>query len=301
MRLLVSRHLENFLALYEAGNMRAAAQRKGVSQPALTKSLQLIENELDVELFERTHKGLVATETGHILYRHACAIEQEARFAALEISHMREAMGGRIKIGVGQVLAVSIFPALLADFHRRFPNVEASVEAGISNGLLQSLMRDNLDFVIAALPEASLPDKFVTLPLLSTDMVIICSTEHPLCREKEITAEALTAFRRVGFLEDREFESRARQCFGNRSEALRPILQTTSLNIMFGLLTTTDYYAIVSDMIVPKAEREGLAARNMEGGLWTLDVELICKASLVSSKPISAFKEAFSARTGKAG
>ncbi|WP_319518480.1 LysR family transcriptional regulator [uncultured Martelella sp.] len=301
MRLLVSRHLENFLALFEAGNMHTAAQKKGISQPALTKSLQLLEDELDAELFERTHKGLVATETGHILYRHACAIEQEARFAALEIANMRGAMGGRIKIGVGQVLAVSIFPALLADFHRRFPDVEVSAEAGISTGLVQSLLRDNLDLVIAALPQATLPDRFVTLPLLSTDMVIICRTDHPLCREKSITPEALTAFRRVGFLEDREFESRARQCFGERSQSLRPILQTTSLNIMFGLLTTTDYYAIVSDMIVPKAEKEGLAARTMEGGLWTLDVDLICKASLASSKPISAFRKAFSAHTGQTG
>ncbi|MBU2483494.1 MAG: LysR family transcriptional regulator [Alphaproteobacteria bacterium] len=61
MRLLISRHLENFLALYDARNMHLAAQKKGISQPALSKSLKVLEESLGATLFERTHRGLEPT------------------------------------------------------------------------------------------------------------------------------------------------------------------------------------------------------------------------------------------------
>jgi DNA-binding transcriptional LysR family regulator len=57
LRLLVSRHLENFIALYEAQNMHAAADRKGISQPALAKSLRIVEEEVGTRLFSAPRKG----------------------------------------------------------------------------------------------------------------------------------------------------------------------------------------------------------------------------------------------------
>ncbi|WP_336057133.1 LysR family transcriptional regulator [Nitratireductor sp. CH_MIT9313-5] len=292
MRLLVSRHLENFLALYEARNMHVAAERKGISQPALTKSLKVLEDDLGTELFVRTHTGLEPTNAGRALFRHARAIDQEARFAELDVRDVHESMGGRIRIGVGPVLAVSTFPPILAEFHQRFPKVEISVETGISNHLVDGLMRENFDVVVTALPEVPLPDRFAAYPLYTTGMAVICRRGHPLEKQGKITRDDLGGYGRVGFVEDREFEKKSRHVFGSRADQLRPIVQTTSLTVMFGILAATDYYAIVSSMIVPRAEREGLVSFSPAEGLWSLDIELMCKASLANTKPIRMLHEA---------
>ena len=275
--------------------MHAAAEKKGISQPALTKSLRLLEADLKAELFVRSHKGLEPTDEGRALYRHARAIDQEARFAALDIGEMHETMGGQISIGVGPVLAMSTFPAVLAEFHRQLPRVEILVETGIADHLVDGLMHERFDVVVAARPETLLPERFVTVPLFTTDMVVICRRGHPLGGRKAITRADLTAYRRVGFVDDREFEKRSRRLFGRRSDRLRPVLQTTSLTIMFGVLATTDYYAIVSSIIVQRARREGLADYRLAGGLWELDIELMCKGSLASSKPIGLLRRLLSA------
>ncbi|MDF0599376.1 LysR family transcriptional regulator [Psychromarinibacter sp. C21-152] len=292
MRLLVSRHLENFLALYDARNMHVAAERKGISQPALTKSLRILEDDLGTELFVRTHSGLEPTNAGRALFRHARVIDQEARFAELDVRDVHDTMGGRIRIGVGPVLAVSTFPPILAAFHRRFPKVEISVETGISNHLVDGLMREEFDVVVAALPEMPLPDRFAAYPLYTTGMAVICRRGHPLERQGTIVRDDLDGYGRVGFVEDREFEKKARRVFGAHADQLRPIVQTTSLTVMFGILAATDYYAIVSSMIVPRAEREGLASFSPEDGLWSLEIELMCKASLANTRPVRVLRDA---------
>jgi DNA-binding transcriptional LysR family regulator len=301
MRLLVSRHLENFLALYEARNMHAAADKKGISQPALTKSLKVLEEDLGTELFVRSHRGLEPTNAGHALFRHARAIDQEARFAELDVRDAHESMGGHVRIGVGPVLAVSTFPPILARFHRQFPKVEISVETGISNHLVDGLMRDDFDVVVTALPEMPLPDRFAAFPLYTTGMAVICRRGHPLEQQQTVTRADLGGYGRVGFVEDREFEKKAQHVFGVRADQLSPNVQTTSLTIMFGILAATDYYAIVSSMIVPRAERDGLVSFCVEDGLWSLDIELMCKASLADTKPIRMLREALLGEPGSSG
>jgi DNA-binding transcriptional LysR family regulator len=292
MRLLISRHLENFLALYDARNMHLAAEKKGISQPALSKSLKVLEESLGATLFERTHRGLEPTSAGELLHRHACAIDQEARFASLDISKYQSTLGGRIKIGVGPVLAVSTFPQALADFHHSLPGIEISVETGISNFLYDGLMNADFDVIAAAIPELELPENFTAVPLFTTNMVVICRKDHPMMAAPDVTRDSLGTFRRVGFVEDREFEKKSRRFLGGLSDQLQPILQTTSLTIMFGILAATDYYAIVSDLIVPRARREGLDAFSPLGGLWQLDIDLICKTTLVTSHPLQVLRQA---------
>lgn len=290
MRLLLSRHLENFTALYEARNMHAAAQKKGISQPALTKSLKLLEEDLKAELFVRTHRGLVPTTAGDALYRHARAIDQEARFAALEISAIHERLGGRIRIGVGPVVAVSAFPRVLSAFHRRFPSVEISVETNISNRLAEGLAREQYDVVIAARPKMTLPERIASFTLFSTDMVVIFRAGHPLAARGDRRRDALLDYRRVGFVDDADFALRAAPCFAPGAD-LRAVVQTTSLTIMFGLLAETDHYAIVSDLLVPRAEQAGLVRHEPDTGLWRLDINLTCKTSIASSRPIEILRQ----------
>jgi hypothetical protein len=63
------------------------------------------------------------------------------------------------------------------------------------------------------------------------------------------------------------------------------------MSIMLGLLAETDYYAIVSELIVPKAEREGLVVLTLDRALWSIDVDLMCKASFIESRPIKNIRE----------
>lgn len=290
MRSLVSRHLENFLALYAAKSMHAAAEAKGISQPALSKSLRVLESEVGSELFVRTSQGLQPTPAGSTLYRYALQLNQQARLASIDIQESVNNLYGRMRIGIGPVLAVTTFPAAIADFHEAFPKIAITVETGISSSLMEALARDSLDAVVGALPEEHASDAIVSTPLWQTKMVVIGRKGHPLS-SRRFSLDELALHRRVGFVEDREFERNAATAFGQSSKALDPILETTSLSVIFGMLASTNYYAIVSDMIVPRALDSGLVRLKLNRDLWTINIGLACKSSISKTRPINAFRK----------
>ena len=274
MRLLVSRHLENFVALYEARNMHTAAQRKGISQPALTKSLKLLEEEAGVELFLRTSKGLEATEAGDRLYGYASAIDQERRFATMDMQRSHLALETQLRLGVGPAVAVSVFPPALVSFHRTYPNVQLTVENAITGRLVDSLVRGDLDVIITSRPTDALPERFTSVPLFRNNMVVLCRKGHPLRTAKKVTLAQLAEYGRIGFL----------------SETVS-VIQTTSLSVMLDLVATTDHFAMVNETILPKARREGLLPLDVVDPIPHLEIELMCKRTFVASPPIVAIRE----------
>ena len=121
MEILYSRALTHFIAAFEHGNLRLAAKAVGVTQPAVTKSIQKLEDHIGVPLFERAADGVRPTEVAHMLRLHAQGILNEARFVEMEISARVEGRQGLIKMGIGVAWSLSVFPDLLEQFYRRFP------------------------------------------------------------------------------------------------------------------------------------------------------------------------------------
>lgn len=291
VRLLISRHLENFMAIYAAQNMHVAAERKGISQPALTKSLKLLEADLGTELFVRTSRGVEATPAGHLLHRYACEIDQQARFAGMDLPELANQLKGRLQIGVGPVLAATIFPSVIVEFHKLFPAMNVAIETGISNRLAEGLLRNEHDIIVAARPEESLGDDIHTHAVFSSDMVAICRKGHPLLDRQPVSIRDLAAYERIGFIGDREFEKKSGRIFGPHAETMQPHIETTSMAIMFGILAATDYFAIVSDVLLPRVERDGLSSLATDHDLWRIDIEMMCKRSFSTSRPVKVMKD----------
>jgi DNA-binding transcriptional LysR family regulator len=212
--------------------------------------------------------------------------------AGLNIGELHRNLGGLMRVGVGRVLAVSVFPEVLVAFHQQFPSVRVIAEAGISTKLVEGLLREDFDLVLAALPDAPLPERFVATPLFKSDMVVVCRREHPLRSRGLISLDQLLEFERIGFVEDQEFEKKSELEFGARARKMRPALESTSLSIMFGILKATVHYAVVSEMILRRAQREGLEQLPVSESFWQLEIDLMCKLSLSSSRPVRMLKDA---------
>lgn len=291
LRLLVSRHLENFLVVYETLNLHEAANLKGISQPALSKSLKLLEEEIGTPLFVRTSRGLEPTPAGMTLHQYARRLDQEARFASIELHQSTDHLYGKMRVGIGPVLATTTFPKIISEFHRQFPQVSITVETGVSSTLIAALNRDHLDVVVAALPQMPVPDNMVSMPLFKSQMIAIGREGHPLA-DRISALDDIAKLRRVGFVEDREFETNAARAFGQKAQDFLPILQTTSLSVMFGMLAETDYYAIVSEMILPPAQASGLTKLECQSRLWHINIGVVCKTSISQSRAIVALRGA---------
>jgi DNA-binding transcriptional LysR family regulator len=271
MRLLYSRHLEHFLAIYQAGSLRRAAEASGVTQPALTKSLRVLESALSVSLFERQATGVVPTQAGDLLGRYARHMVNSGRYLEMEIGMLRGGEVGTLRVGSGMAWSVTRMPQLLADLHARFPQLEISLQTGVSEQLTPRLLDGDLDVVFASLPRQPLPKGFRTIRLADAEMVVFARRKHRLAKRRNLRLDELVDFDFAGFAEDQDWQRHAELAFGMAHASLpRTILRSTSLETLLATVAASDSLAILSESLADRAAASGLVKLRLFSSAWRI-------------------------------
>lgn len=182
--------LQRFLAIYQNRSFGRAAAELHVTQPALTKSIQLLEEELGVKLFERTASGVVPTLYGEALSLHAKVIEAEMKNAAREIATLSGAIKGEVTVGVTPSVATDLVPKAFLKLQKERPGIQLRVIEGLMENHIPALRRGELDLVAGGWVRGDHPD--LTTDILTRDEVLIFAGEdHPLAELAEVPWNAL--------------------------------------------------------------------------------------------------------------
>lgn len=287
MRLLYSRHLEHFLAVCEAGSLRQAAHVSGVTQPALTKSLRVLESALSVGLFERQASGMVPTQAAQIVRRHAQQIVQSSRYLEMEVAMLRGGQSGTLRIGSGLVWSTTRMPMWLAQLHTRFPQLEIDLRTGVSEHLTPQLLDGQLDVLVASAPRQPLPAGFTTVALGEVDMVVFARRDHALARRRRPTLDQVAEHDFVGFAEDPEWQRQAELAFGTAGlTPPRVVLRSTSLEVLLATVAASDSLALMAASLAPRAALAGLVPLRLPAPVWRLRMALSHRAQAAEFAPL---------------
>jgi len=240
------RHLEMLIALNDLGGLGRVAAHLHVTQPAVSKTLAAMEEGMGLTLFERTPRGLVATDTGECLVRHARIVLGELREARHNVSALLEGRMVRTSIGILPAAATSIMPAFVAVLESRAPQVMISIHEGSAERLLTRLRSGAIDFAVSFLPDKQ-PDTHVAMDkLLDDGMVAVVRSGHPLGQRAEPTWMDLMDYPLVLPPKSTFTRSLIDAFWQQRGVALHP-RQVESLSIMtnVGIVQTTDSVALL--------------------------------------------------------
>jgi LysR family transcriptional regulator of gallate degradation len=188
------RQLEYFLAVAGRRNITAAATELNVTQPTLTKSIKLLEDELGVPLFERLPRGVELSAFGRILLRHAQAVHVQIKDAGEEIAALRGGALGSVTIGAGPAWLRRHLPLATARVIARHPKAHIRVDGGFDEALFRSLRHGELDFVVAELPSPEDRRDLEVMPLTSDSLGICCRQGHPLAGRRKVALADLLKF-----------------------------------------------------------------------------------------------------------
>ncbi|MCG8526332.1 MAG: LysR substrate-binding domain-containing protein, partial [Opitutales bacterium] len=182
---IINHKLLHFLTTYELGNIGRAAAKMSITQQAVSKSIGVLEEALDVVLFTRKSAGVEPTIYADALARRAKIILAEAKLAAGEISTLRNAQEGAVRFGMGWSMLYRIGPEAIERFRQRYPGVVVSVVDGNSMSLYPRLMDGELEFVISAPPSSFAIDASLSVTRLyeERDWVVL-GKKHPLATKK---------------------------------------------------------------------------------------------------------------------
>jgi LysR family transcriptional regulator, regulator of abg operon len=167
------------LVIAREGNLAAASQVLGVSQPTLSKAVARLERETRVQLFERVARGMRPTELGRAFLERALHIDLAAADMHAALRDLRQARAGVLRFGVGQGISDEwIAPAVrtLADAGVRF-----EISGGMPDALLPRVGLGELEFCLSGM-SAPPREGLSWEPLAADPIVVLAPTAHPLAQ-----------------------------------------------------------------------------------------------------------------------
>lgn len=240
--------LDDFLAILEAGSIRAAARRSGPSQPALTKSLRHLESDLGVKLFQRTPSGVVPTRFGHSLAARARAIRAEVRKAEEEIEEMAGGRAGAVSFGVGTVSAVLLLPEAVRRLRTTYPEARVRIAEGLPHILVPMVREERLDFALGARLEGPLSPGLAFQPLYNSPRTVVVRRGHPLAK-----AESLAELQDSEWLSLPALSAGVLRGWTKWLKGNRQFIECESYNSAAALLASTDMVGLISKRFMSQA------------------------------------------------
>jgi LysR family transcriptional regulator, nitrogen assimilation regulatory protein len=132
--------LQFFLHVAKVGNISSAAHDLGIVQPALSRHIRRLENELGVNLFVRAPRGVELTPAGQLFLERGRRMMAEYDAALQDLSAMRGDPGGRVTFGILATLAQTFVPRIVRNVQERFPNISLRIIEGSTSGLREALL-----------------------------------------------------------------------------------------------------------------------------------------------------------------
>ena len=142
------RIMEYYLAVVREGNISAAAETLHVSQPALSRQIKDLEEELGITLFERGSRRIRLTEEGMILRRRAEEMVRLMQITQSEISQAHSSLSGEVHIGAGESLAFHHLSRIAGEIHKEHPDVRFTITSGDTADLLDQLDNGLVDVAL---------------------------------------------------------------------------------------------------------------------------------------------------------
>lgn len=182
--------LEQFVVLARTRNFTRAAEELHLSQSALSRAIQKLEDQLGQPLFERKPREIVLTELGELLLERARQILQlmEDTFAELSEAGRR----GRIRLGAIPTIAPYFLPGLLSAFAKAYPNILVMVQEDITENLIKRCSHGDIDVAIVALP--IMAKHLDVEPLFDEELLLVAPVGHPLAKAENVQIRSLEQF-----------------------------------------------------------------------------------------------------------
>lgn len=190
-------NLRTFVAVMELGSISAAAKRLHLTQPAISKRIQNLEEEFDVVLFDAIGRGIKPTAAAIALLEHARHWLDEYEEVKRSMSAQKQSVAGKLTIGTSHHIGLHHLAPLLKDFVQAYPEVSLDVRFVDSESAHAEVSSGDLNLAFITLPPAGLTlsnDKLSYQKLWDDELVFVAATFSALAHNKGLTLKQLTEY-----------------------------------------------------------------------------------------------------------
>jgi len=181
--------LRLFLAVATHRGFSRAARMTGVSQPAISKAVRLLEQQAGVELLVRAPSGVVLTDAGKLLLEHARALFAEERAAEEQLGSLRGLSSGTLRLGASTTLAAYFFPPILGELHRAHPGIDIQLLSANARTVVGAVLDHRVEL---GLVEGPVRDGRLEMRPWREDVLhVVVAPGHRLARSRRVSGPQL--------------------------------------------------------------------------------------------------------------
>ncbi|WP_285416068.1 LysR family transcriptional regulator [Pseudomonas sp. efr-133-TYG-5] len=177
--------LQAFRAVVEQGSFRKAADTVRISQPALSRRIEKLEDALGVKLFERTTRRVSLTQAGRGFIPRVERLLDDLDLALLGISEVASNRLGHVTVACVPSAAYYFMPRVVAHYHRQFPRIKVKVLDSSAHDVLSAVVEGAADFGLSFMGTQEAGVDFE--PLVQESYVVACRRDHPLAGRSSVT------------------------------------------------------------------------------------------------------------------
>src|SRR5712664_3561928 len=193
------RHLRYFVAVAEALNFTKASARLRVAQPALSRQMTDLEDEIGVDLLKRSPRGVTLTAEGKLFLEEVRELLKRADESVEQVRALARGEYGELHVGYAPSPTVEILPPALAAFQKAVPRVKVLLHDLSSDELIAGLQNASLELAVMVYQPVGDETAGIEFELLRTyPLCVALTATHPFARLKSITLEKLAAEPLVG-------------------------------------------------------------------------------------------------------
>lgn len=166
-----------FAAVAQCGSFCGAAEELHITQPAVSRSIKLLENKLGAQLFIRTSRGILLTEAGEILNKYVEQALSAIKGAENHIKELRALEYGKLNIGASDTLSQHFLLPYLKEFHQKYPRVHLKVTNRTSQDTVELLKQGKVDIGFIHMP-TEISEDISAMPLLELHDCFVYNPKH---------------------------------------------------------------------------------------------------------------------------
>ena len=279
--------LRYFLRVAELGNFTRAAEDMNLSQPALSRSIQRLEEELGQPVFERKTRSVALTDAGALLQSRAQQMLSIIEDTKAEISD--NGTSGRIRVAAIPTIAPYFLPDLLRQFSEEFPGAKLTVQEDTTDNLIKRCKQGEIDIAILALP---IPAKYLDIEeLMEEELLLVLPPKHPLLKRKQIKLADVEPFPFVLLDEAHCLSDNVMSFCRQRSFHPVAVEKTSQLAMVQELVSLSHGVSMIPQM-ARKIDQSGRREyRSIHGGKPMRTIAAVSNPYRFQSQLLEAFKK----------
>ena len=223
--------LQAFIAVARNKSFSKASEHLFITQPAISKRVASLEEELGIQLFSRVARQISLTEAGKQLLPKAQELVDQAENMQRYASNLSDEISGNLSIAIAHHVGLHRMPPILREFNLRFSNVNLDIRFEDSEQACASVEQGDIEFAVITLPQKP-PKNLIKHAIWQDPLSIVVSVDHALAQINKVTFSDLAQFPSVIPSQETETHKIIRREFEQRQLSLNVQMQTNNLETL---------------------------------------------------------------------